>query len=64
MHASRLGALQRLQGVNGVACVAHGRAKATEITKVIEQAKLAVELDLVGSLKKELAAARSKLKQA
>ncbi len=51
-----------LWAVNGVACVAHGRSKSSEIAKAIGQAKLAVELDLVGSLKAELAAARSKLK--
>jgi len=50
-----------LLAVDGVACVAHGRNKADEIAKTIGQAKLAVELDLVGSLKAELAAARSKL---
>jgi len=51
-----------LWAVNGVACVAHGRSRASEITKTIGQAKLAVELNLVDSLKAELAAARSKLK--
>ena len=50
-----------LWAVNGVACVAHGRSRATEIAKTIGQARLAVERDLVGSLKAELAAARSKL---
>jgi len=51
-----------LWAVDGVACVAHGRSKADEIAKTIGQAKSAVELDLVGNLKIELAAARSKLK--
>ena len=50
-----------LWAVNGVACVAHGRSRADEIAKTIGQAKLAVEQDLVGSLKVELAAARHKL---
>ena len=50
-----------LLAVDGVACVAHGRSKANEIAKTIGQAKLAVKLDLVGSLKAELVAARSKL---
>lgn len=50
-----------LWAVDGVACVAHGRSKADEIAKAIGQAKLAAEQDLVGSLKAELAAARSKL---
>ena len=51
-----------LWAVNGVACVSHGRSKADEIAKTIGQAKSAVELDLVGTLKTELIAARSKLK--
>ncbi len=51
-----------LLAVNGIACVAHGRSRADEFARAIGQAKLAVELDLVGSLKAELAAARSKLK--
>jgi glycerol-3-phosphate acyltransferase PlsX len=50
-----------LWAVNGVACVAHGRSQANEIAKTIGQAKLAVELDLVGALKAELATARNKL---
>lgn len=50
-----------LWAVNGVACVAHGRSLSPEIASAIGQAKLAVELDLVGSLKAELAATRSKL---
>lgn len=50
-----------LWAVNGVSCVAHGRSRANEITKTIGQAKLAVELDLVGALKAELATARNKL---
>ena len=50
-----------LWAVNGVVCVSHGRSKSAEIAKTIGQAKLAVELDLVGSLKAELATARSKL---
>ena len=51
-----------LLAVNGVAVVAHGRSRYDEIAGAIGQAKLAVEIDLVGSLKAELAAARSKLK--
>lgn len=50
-----------LWAVDGIACVAHGRARAPEIAKTIGQAKLAVEQDLVGSLRAELAAARRKL---
>jgi glycerol-3-phosphate acyltransferase PlsX len=51
-----------LWAVDGVVCVAHGRSKADEISKVIGQAKWAVEEDIVGSLKTELAAARGKIK--
>jgi len=50
-----------LLAVDGISCVAHGRCKAEEITRVIGQAKLAVEGDLVGTLKTELAAARKRL---
>ncbi|MFC1861374.1 hypothetical protein ACFLYL_03790, partial [Chloroflexota bacterium] len=50
-----------LWAVDGVSCVAHGRSKADEIARAIDQAKSAVESDLVGALKTELAAARSKL---
>ena len=50
-----------LWAVDGVACVSHGRSKHEEITKTIGQAKLAVEQDLVGSLKTELATARQKM---
>ncbi len=51
-----------LWAVNGIACVAHGRSKAPEIAATIGQAKLAVELDLVGALKAELAAVKARLK--
>lgn len=51
-----------LWAVNGVACVAHGRSRATEFARAIGQAKRAVELDLVGSLKEEMASVRSRLK--
>jgi len=53
-----------LWAVNGVACVSHGRSQHEEIARTIGQAKLTVERDLVGTLKAELAAARSKLKEA
>jgi len=53
-----------LWAVDGVACVCHGRSRYKEIAKTIGQAKLAVERDLVGTLKSELAAARQTLKQA
>ncbi len=48
-----------LWGVNGVVCKAHGRSKAPEVAKTIGTAKRAVEIDLVGTFKKELAAIRS-----
>jgi len=50
-----------LLAVNGVVCVAHGRSRAEGIAMAIGQARQAVELDLVGTLKAELATARSKL---
>ena len=50
-----------LWAVDGIACVAHGRSRADEIAKAIGQAKLAVEQDLVGSMKAALAEARGKL---
>ncbi len=50
-----------LWAVNGVACVGHGRSRAAEATGAIYQAKLAVENDLVGALKAELAATRNRL---
>lgn len=61
-NAADVGGGGPLWAVDGVACVAHGRSRAEEIAKTIGQAKSAVELDLVGTLKAELAAARSKLK--
>ena len=53
-----------LWAVDGIACVAHGRSQSGEIARTIGQAKLAVEKDLVGSLKAELTAARRKLNTA
>ena len=50
-----------LWAVDGVAVVAHGRSKAEEVARAIAQAKSAVELDLVGALKGELAEAHAKL---
>ncbi len=50
-----------LLGVNGVVCKAHGRSKAPEVVKTIGNAKQMVEIDLVGTLKSELAAIRSKI---
>ena len=50
-----------LWAVDGVACVAHGRCKSDEISKVIGQAKLAVEQDIVGTLKAALTSARNNI---
>ncbi len=47
-----------LWAVNGAVCVTHGRSKEAEIARTIGQAKMVVERDLVGILKKELAAIR------
>ena len=53
-----------LWAVNGIACVSHGRSRHQEIAKTIEQARLSVEQDLVGTLSTELSAARRKLREA
>ena len=50
-----------LLGVNGVVFKAHGRSKAPEVATTIGTAKRMVEVDLVGTLKTELQAVRSKL---
>ena len=50
-----------LWAVNGIACVAHGRCRAPEVVKAIQQAKLAVEQDLVGAFRSALAEARKRL---
>jgi len=43
-----------LFGVNGVVMIAHGRSKAPEVTGAIQQARYAVETNLVENLKIEL----------
>lgn len=48
-----------LWAINGAVCVTHGRSKEAEIARTIGQAKMVVERDLVGVLKKELADVRS-----
>jgi glycerol-3-phosphate acyltransferase PlsX len=48
-----------LWGVNGVVCKAHGRSKAPEVAGTFGTAKRAVEIDLVGTFKTELAAIRN-----
>jgi glycerol-3-phosphate acyltransferase PlsX len=50
-----------LWGINGVVCKAHGRSKAPEVASTIGTAKRTVEIDLVGTFRKELAAIRSTL---
>jgi len=40
-----------LLGVNGVVVVAHGRSKAPEVTGAIQQARYAVDTDLVENLR-------------
>ncbi|MFH0914595.1 MAG: phosphate acyltransferase PlsX [Chloroflexota bacterium] len=47
--------------VNGIVIKGHGRSKAPEVARAIEQAKMSAEKDLVGKLKTALAAARSKM---
>ena len=49
-------------GVNGIALKIHGASRASDVAKKIAQAKLVVDMDVVGSLKSELAAIRGQLK--
>ncbi len=49
-------------GVDGVALKIHGASRASDVAKRIVQAKLVVEMDVIDSLKSELAAIRSQLK--
>lgn len=50
-----------LWGVNGVVCKAHGRSKAPEVASTIGTAKRAVEIDLVGTFQRELAAIKKNI---
>jgi glycerol-3-phosphate acyltransferase PlsX len=50
-----------LWGINGVVCKAHGRSKAPEVASTIGTAKRTVEIDLVGTFKKELAAIKGSI---
>ncbi|MBN2074157.1 MAG: phosphate acyltransferase PlsX [Dehalococcoidales bacterium] len=50
-----------LWGINGVVCKAHGRSKAPEVASTIGTAKKTVEIDLVGTFQKELAAIKSSM---
>ncbi len=52
-----------LLAINGIVCKGHGRSQAPEVAATIGTAKRAVELDLVGRLRAELAAVRSRLNQ-
>jgi phosphate acyltransferase len=45
-------------GVNGVVFKAHGRSRYPEIARTVGEIKKAVEMDLVGSLREELARVR------
>jgi glycerol-3-phosphate acyltransferase PlsX len=48
-------------GVNGVALKIHGASRAQDVAKKIAQAKLVADMDIIGSLKSELAVVRSQL---
>ena len=50
-----------LWGINGVVCKAHGRSKAPEVANTIGTAKKTVEIDLVGTFRRELAAIKSSM---
>ncbi len=50
-----------LWGINGVVCKAHGRSRAPEVASTIGTAKKTVEIDLVGTFRKELAAIKSSM---
>jgi len=50
-----------LWGINGVVCKAHGRSRAPEVASTIGTAKKTVEIDLVGTFRKELAEIKSKM---
>lgn len=52
-----------LWGVDGVVAVAHGSSKASQIVGTIKQAKIAVESDFIGHLKKALQSTREKTGQ-
>jgi len=52
-----------LWGVNGVAAIAHGSSRANQIAGTFRQVITAIETDLVGSLRNELAKAHTKRQQ-
>ena len=49
-------------GVDGIAIKMHGASRAPDVARKIAQAKLLADMDVIGSLKSELAAIRSQLK--
>jgi glycerol-3-phosphate acyltransferase PlsX len=50
-----------LWAINGVVLKAHGRSKAPEVAATIGNAKKAVEMDMVGSLKEELTRVKGRI---
>jgi len=48
-------------GIDGIAVKIHGASRAPDIARKIAQAKLLADMDVIGSLKSELAAIRSQL---
>jgi len=48
-------------GVDGIALKVHGASRAPDVAKKIAQARLVVDMDVIGSLKSELATIRSQL---
>ncbi|MBA7469385.1 Phosphate acyltransferase [subsurface metagenome] len=48
-------------GVDGVALKIHGASRASDVARKIAQAKQVVDMDVIGSLKSELAVVRSQL---
>ena len=51
-----------LLGLNGVAIVGHGRSMAASVTAGIEMARTSLERDLVGTMSRELARVRGRVK--
>lgn len=49
-------------GIDGIALKMHGHSRAPQVADKIAQVKLAVNMDVIGSLKSELATTRKKLK--
>lgn len=49
-------------GVDGIALKMHGASRAPEVAEKIAQAKLVVNMDVLGSIKSELAAIKTKVK--